>query len=362
MRWRRLHGTGQRSAVGDVPLLKGDVGKPMQAAQGYLGTLRRVGVGRLVLSLICAVYGTPERDPVGEDAPLHPESPNGESTAMTERALDRYDRCLGLRSVSLRDFNAAGAWPDGSMGEDWTVTINLVPLFMKAAPGRRGPLEVFGTDYPTPDGTAIRDPVHVVDWAEAHVRALEYLEGGGETTVPYLGTGQASGSWRPDSAPSVWEKAGPRSGRSEAGGVVPLRIRSPRGAPEPGSGGLQVTRGVLAERSHQLVERLVELPLVVGGAHVLVHGPQPVVGACEVGRRADDGDNLGTPLLESPCILLGKHLGECHLLWNPLVQTPLLRSRCLFPGQMVNRQVGEAYGTKALYGGAIVGPLCYREG
>ena len=157
-----------------------------------LETLHEVGVTRLVFSSTCAVYGTPERVPVGEDASVRPESPYGESKAMTERALGWYDRCLGLRSVSLRYFNAAGAWPDGSIGEDWTVTINLIPLLMKAVLGRRGPLEVFGKDYPTPDGTAIRDYVHVMDLAEAHVKALEYLEGGGETTVLNLGTGVGS--------------------------------------------------------------------------------------------------------------------------------------------------------------------------
>jgi UDP-glucose-4-epimerase GalE len=221
---------GHRAAVGDVPLVEGDVGDPTAVAaaveqygidsvihfaaykspgesmfkpQRYfannvvrstrlLETLNGAGVGRLVFSSTCAVYGTPERVPVGEDAPIHPESPYGESKAMTERALGWYDRCLGLRSVSLRYFNAAGAWPDGSIGEDWTVTINLVPLLMKAALGRRGPLEVFGTDYSTPDGTAIRDYVHVIDLAEAHVSALEYLEGGGETTVLNLGTGVGS--------------------------------------------------------------------------------------------------------------------------------------------------------------------------
>ena len=115
---------------------------------------------------------------------------------MTERVLGWYDRCVGLRSVSLRYFNAAGARPDGSIGEDWTVTINLVPLLMKAALGWRGPLEVFGTDYPTPEGTAIRDYVHVLDLADAHVKALEYLEGGGETTVLNLGTAVGSSVFR----------------------------------------------------------------------------------------------------------------------------------------------------------------------
>jgi len=103
-------------------------------------------VGRIVFSSTCAVYGTPERVPVGEHAPIHTESPYGESKAMTERVLGWYDRCPGLRSVSVRYFNAAGASPDGSFGEDWTVTINLVPLLMKAALGRRRPLEVYGTD------------------------------------------------------------------------------------------------------------------------------------------------------------------------------------------------------------------------
>ncbi len=221
---------GHAAAVGDAPLVVGDVGDPVAVAetvarfgvdaaihfaaykspaesmlepQRYFGnnaaksaslieTLQRAGVGRIVFSSTCAVYGTPEHVPVGEDAPVQPESPYGESKAMTERVLGWYDHCRGLRSVSLRYFNAAGAWPDGSIGEDWTFTINLVPLVMKAALGRSGPLQVFGTDYPTPDGTAIRDYVHVLDLADAHVRALEYLEGGGATTALNLGTGVGS--------------------------------------------------------------------------------------------------------------------------------------------------------------------------
>lgn len=221
---------GHRSAVRDVVLVEGDVGDPeavtkaveqygidsvihfaaykspaesMLEPQRYFGnnaaktaslidTLHQAGVGRIVFSSTCAVYGTPDRVPVGEDAPIKPESPYGESKAMTERVLGWYDRCLGLRSVSLRYFNAAGAWPDGSIGEDWTLTINLIPLLMKAVLERRGPLQVYGTDYPTPDGTAIRDYVHVVDLADADLKALEYLEGGGATTVLNLGTGVGS--------------------------------------------------------------------------------------------------------------------------------------------------------------------------
>jgi UDP-glucose-4-epimerase GalE len=155
-------------------------------------TLHNTGVNRFVFSSTCAVYGTPDDVPVREDALVRPESPYGESKAITERVLSWYDRCVGLRSVSLRYFNAAGAWLDGSIGEDWTVTINLVPLVMKAALGQSGPLKVFGTDYPTRDGTAIRDYVHVVDLADAHKRALEYLEQGGSSTVVNLGTGVGS--------------------------------------------------------------------------------------------------------------------------------------------------------------------------
>ena len=221
---------GHAASLGDVPLVVGDVGddaavrraveqygvdsvvhfaaykspaESMVAPQRYfgnnaahstalMGALHDCGVDRVVFSSTCAVYGTPDRVPVGEDAPRRPESPYGESKAMTETVLAWYGRCLDLRSVSLRYFNAAGAWPDGSIGEDWTITINLIPALMKAALGRREPLQVFGTDYPTPDGTAIRDYVHVVDLAEAHLKALEYLERGGETTVVNLGTGLGS--------------------------------------------------------------------------------------------------------------------------------------------------------------------------
>jgi UDP-glucose-4-epimerase GalE len=221
---------GHREAIGDVPLIEADIadreavtkavndyevdavmhfagykapGESMEQPGRYfhnngfktallLETLKDLGVGRVIFSSTCAVYGTPERVPVDETAPIRPESPYGESKAMVERMLTWYDRCHGLRSVSLRYFNAAGAWPDGSIGEDWGLTINLVPLVMKAALGRRGALQVFGTDYPTPDGTAIRDYVHVIDLADAHIKALELLERGGATAAVNLGTGVGS--------------------------------------------------------------------------------------------------------------------------------------------------------------------------
>ena len=162
------------------------------ATAGLLEALARAGVDRLIFSSSAAVYGTPELIPVTEEAAVRPENPYGESKALVERMLAWMGQTAGVRSVSLRYFNAAGAWPDGSLGEDWTVTTNLVPLVMKALLGRRPPLQVFGTDYPTPDGTAIRDYVHVLDLAEAHLAALEHLEAGGGTTAVNLGTGVGS--------------------------------------------------------------------------------------------------------------------------------------------------------------------------
>ena len=125
------------------------------------------------------MYGTPAEVPVVEAAPIAPESVYAETKAMVERILRWYGVTHGLRSVSLRYFNAAGASHDAAIGEDWTFSINLVPLVMKAVLGAGPPVQVFGDDYPTPDGTCIRDYIHVDDLADAHVRALDYLGAGG---------------------------------------------------------------------------------------------------------------------------------------------------------------------------------------
>ena len=159
------------------------------ATLALLRTLDVAGVRRFVFSSTCAVYGTPAVTPVPEDHPLRPESPYGESKRMVEDALDWFDRCRALRSVRLRYFNAAGASSDARIGEDWSVTTNLIPLAVKATLGRGPELRILGTDYPTPDGTAIRDYIHVLDLADAHVKALEHLEGGGESVTLNLGTG-----------------------------------------------------------------------------------------------------------------------------------------------------------------------------
>ncbi|MGD9702009.1 MAG: UDP-glucose 4-epimerase GalE [Acidimicrobiia bacterium] len=154
--------------------------------------LQESGVRRFVLSSTAAVYGTPSVVPVTEDLPLSPESPYGESKLLVERMLRWFDVCHGFRSVSLRYFNAAGAAPDGSIGEDFAQVQNLVPLVMKAVLGKGPALELYGTDYPTPDGTAIRDYIHVDDLASAHVLAVEHLERDGASDILNLGTGIGS--------------------------------------------------------------------------------------------------------------------------------------------------------------------------
>jgi UDP-glucose-4-epimerase GalE len=137
------------------------------------------------------VYGTPDTSPVNEDAPLRPQSPYAQTKADVERFLASCD-AVGLRSVSLRYFNAAGAHESGDMGEDWSLTTNLVPRVMKVLFGAEKTVEIFGDDYPTPDGSCVRDYVHVSDLADAHVKALDYLSTGGKSLVCNVGTGQGT--------------------------------------------------------------------------------------------------------------------------------------------------------------------------
>ncbi|MBC9206164.1 UDP-glucose 4-epimerase GalE [Roseomonas aerophila] len=138
----------------------------------------KAGCDRFVLSSTAALFGLPEIIPIEEDAGFAPVSAYGESKLMAERGLEWADRVHGLRSACLRYFNAAGADPQGRLGEDHTPETHLIPLAIDAALGIRPPLTVFGTDYDTPDGTAIRDYVHVTDLADAHLRALDVLKQG----------------------------------------------------------------------------------------------------------------------------------------------------------------------------------------
>jgi UDP-glucose-4-epimerase GalE len=151
--------------------------------------MRDVGVDRIVFSSTCATYGTPASTPIRETAPQLPVNPYGETKLAIERALHWYGQAYGLRSVSLRYFNAAGADPDGEIGEMHDPETHLVPLVLQTALGDRSHLDVYGTDYPTPDGTAIRDYIHVQDLADAHLRAFEHLGAGKQSAALNLGTG-----------------------------------------------------------------------------------------------------------------------------------------------------------------------------
>jgi UDP-glucose-4-epimerase GalE len=143
-----------------------------------LECLRRNGVGRIVFSSTCATYGVPDRVPITEDTPQRPINPYGHGKLMVETALADYAAAYGLGYAALRYFNAAGASADGRIGEDHEPETHLIPLVLQAVLGRRPHVQIFGTDYPTPDGTCIRDYIHVEDLAEAHLLALERLQPG----------------------------------------------------------------------------------------------------------------------------------------------------------------------------------------
>ena len=179
------------------------------------------GLTRIVFSSTCATYGDPQRIPIDESHPQAPVNPYGESKLFVERILHWYGRAYNLRSVALRYFNASGADPDGTIGEDHDPETHLIPLVIDAALGRRPPVGVFGTDYPTPDGTAIRDYIHVMDLADAHVRALDYLADGGASSAINLGTG------RGHSVRAVIETV------EQVGGREVPRTSSPRRAGDP---------------------------------------------------------------------------------------------------------------------------------
>lgn len=161
-------------------------------SQRLIEALAGAGVDRIVFSSSAAVYGTPDNVPVSESAPVRCESVYAETKFMIERVLHWYSITHNTHSVSLRYFNAAGASDDASLGEDWRYSQNLIPHVMKAALGHSEGVQVFGTDYPTRDGTGVRDYIHVEDLATAHVAALDYLAAGGETIICNVGTGMGT--------------------------------------------------------------------------------------------------------------------------------------------------------------------------
>jgi UDP-glucose-4-epimerase GalE len=161
---------------------------------GTLGTLEAMaveGVRQFVFSSTCAVYGEPVETPIRETHPTAPINAYGQTKLAIEHALPHYERAYGLRSIRLRYFNAAGADPDGELGEDHAPEIHVIPRAFEAATGGE-PLQIFGEDYPTPDGTCLRDYIHVMDLADAHVRALRHLEQGGGSASYNVGTERPS--------------------------------------------------------------------------------------------------------------------------------------------------------------------------
>ncbi len=220
--------TGHREAAGKTPLLEVDLkdksavtevffqnkfdavihfaalslaGESMERPYDYyvnniVGTLnlleamRSHGVPFLVFSGTCSVYGTPAKVPVSESAPIHPESVYASSKRMVEEILTWYDQRFGIRTVMLRYFNAAGATLDGTLGEFHSPETHIIPIALDTALGKRPQFEIYGNDYPTPDGTCIRDYIHVVDLADAHIKALSYLQKQGKSDVFNLGIGR----------------------------------------------------------------------------------------------------------------------------------------------------------------------------
>lgn len=154
--------------------------------------MRRTPVPPIVFSSTCATYGVPDRVPIDEDAAQRPINPYGETKLAVEKMLRDFGATDGLRHCALRYFNAAGADPEGDLGERHDPETHALPLIIDAALGHAPAFSIFGTDYPTPDGTAIRDYIHVLDLAEAHVAAVGRLVEGGGSVVVNLGTGQGS--------------------------------------------------------------------------------------------------------------------------------------------------------------------------
>lgn len=219
---------GHREAVGNAPIIQGDlrastdienalksyrfdlvmhfgayimVGESVKNPSEYywnnfvgvlnlLDAMRHRGMNKLIFSSTAAIFGEPQYVPIDESHPKNPTSPYGDTKLAVERLLDAYDTAYGIRSVCLRYFNAAGADPDGVLGEDHDPESHLIPAAILAAMGKTPGLSIFGTDYPTVDGTCVRDYIHVMDLAQAHLLAARHLRQGGESRKFNLGNGQ----------------------------------------------------------------------------------------------------------------------------------------------------------------------------
>jgi UDP-glucose 4-epimerase len=155
-----------------------------------LEAMCEAGIKNFVFSSTCATYGVPQQIPISENQPQQPINPYGMSKLMVEKILSDFEHAYGLRSVRFRYFNAAGADPQGRLGEDHEPETHIIPLVLLTAMGKRESISVFGTDYDTPDGTCIRDYIHVTDLAQAHILGLDHLLKGGGSEVFNLGNGQ----------------------------------------------------------------------------------------------------------------------------------------------------------------------------
>lgn len=159
----------------------------------FLNVLKDAGISQVVFSSSAAVYGAPRQTPVSEDHPTWPTNPYGWTKLMVERMLADYAAAYGLRSVALRYFNAAGADPDGEIGENHDPETHLIPLVLDAALGRRETITIFGDDYDTPDGSCVRDYIHVGDLADAHVLALGWMRGQAQPAAEAFNLGNGNG-------------------------------------------------------------------------------------------------------------------------------------------------------------------------
>jgi UDP-glucose 4-epimerase len=177
-----------------------DVGESVKNPQKYyinnvskslvlLQQMMEAGVKKLIFSSTAAVFGEPQVVPIPEEHPKNPTNPYGRSKLMLEEILNEYDHAYGLKWIALRYFNASGADPSGIIGEDHKPEHHLIPIVLDVALGKRESVSIFGTDWPTPDGTCIRDYVHVTDLAQAHLLALEALESGAQSNVYNMGNG-----------------------------------------------------------------------------------------------------------------------------------------------------------------------------
>jgi UDP-glucose 4-epimerase len=155
-----------------------------------LEEMRKAGISKFIFSSTAAIFGEPQYVPIDEEHPKNPKNPYGDSKFAVERMLESYDTAYDLKSVCLRYFNACGADPEGELGEHHDPEEHLIPLVFHAAVGRRADIKVFGTDYDTPDGTCLRDYIHIMDLAQAHLLAVQHLRSGGDSKRYNLGNGK----------------------------------------------------------------------------------------------------------------------------------------------------------------------------